>query len=81
MSETKSEQHEPAASAGVAERCEACGDVFSCGAATGNCWCSEVLLSDDMLASLRERYGHCLCRACLERFAQADSNKDAQDKV
>ncbi len=56
-----------------AERCEACGEEFKCGAtALTGCWCSEIKVSEAMLAELRERYQHCLCRACLERFAEAE---------
>lgn len=62
------------------ETCEACGNVFSCGASLAGCWCSEVKLTDEVRAQLRERYQHCLCRSCLERFAKADSNKDGQDR-
>jgi hypothetical protein len=49
--------------------CEACGAAFSCGAALSGCWCAEVTLTEEVRAGLRERYGGCLCRACLERFA------------
>jgi hypothetical protein len=47
--------------------CEACGQTFTCGAALGSCWCSEVELSDSARAELRARYEKCLCRACLEK--------------
>ncbi len=78
MSETKLESHglEPVSSTPVAERCEACGSVFSCRARLDGCWCSEVKLTDDTLANLRERYGHCLCRSCLERFAESEKQKN-----
>ena len=50
-------------------RCEACGEVFTCGAGLKGCWCMEIELSAAVRAKLRERYRNCLCRACLERFA------------
>jgi hypothetical protein len=49
--------------------CEACGEEFTCGATLAGCWCTEVKLTDEARASLRERYRKCLCRACLEREA------------
>ncbi|HYY58827.1 MAG TPA: cysteine-rich CWC family protein [Pyrinomonadaceae bacterium] len=52
--------------------CEACGNAFTCGATLAGCWCTEVEVSERLRAQLRERYQHCLCRPCLERFAEAD---------
>ncbi len=49
--------------------CEACGEKFVCGATLAGCWCSEVKLSEEARAELKERYKGCLCRNCLERFA------------
>jgi hypothetical protein len=74
MSLQKSNQLSVPASCDV-ERCEACGGEFTCGAMLAGCWCSEVKLSDALLAELRERYQHCLCRACLEQFAGENSNR------
>ncbi len=50
--------------------CEACGEVFTCGAGLTGCWCSEIKLSHETLTELRSRYRNCLCRSCLEQFAQ-----------
>jgi hypothetical protein len=52
--------------------CEACGARFACGAELSGCWCVEVKLTEHVREGLRERYGSCLCRACLERFAADD---------
>jgi hypothetical protein len=49
--------------------CEACGQNFNCGAALAGCWCVEIKLSDAARQELRTRYQRCLCRACLESFA------------
>lgn len=49
------------------QKCEACGDMFVCGATITGCWCTEVKLSDEVRAELRKRYERCLCRKCLER--------------
>ncbi|MBC7910945.1 MAG: cysteine-rich CWC family protein [Pyrinomonadaceae bacterium] len=57
------------------ERCEACGSEFTCGARLKGCWCSEIKLNDAVRAGLRERYEHCLCRACLEQFAEKESKQ------
>lgn len=58
------------------EICEACGAQFSCGAKLAGCWCSEVQLTDALRAELRERYQHCLCRACLESFAESNRKSE-----
>jgi len=54
-----------------ARNCEACGQPFHCGASLGGCWCFQIKLSPDVRKLLRERYRACLCRACLEQFAEA----------
>jgi hypothetical protein len=55
--------------------CEACGAPFSCGAQLAGCWCAEVELTEEARGSLRARYSHCLCRACLERVASGGGEK------
>ena len=82
MSESnlKTQQSPQTCAPQAAETCEACGELFSCGAKLAGCWCSEVQLTDALRAELRERYQQCLCRACLEKFAGEDSNRDGQDK-
>ena len=54
---------------GAPETCAACGEKFVCGAALESCWCSEVKVSEETRAKLKERYKGCLCPTCLERFA------------
>lgn len=54
----------------AAETCEACGEKFVCGATLKGCWCKEVKLSEATRAELKARYKGCLCRACLEKFAE-----------
>ena len=58
---------------GVPETCAACGEKFVCGATLAGCWCSEVKLSEETRAKLKERYKGCLCRACLEKFAASNA--------
>ena len=53
--------------------CEACGQEFECGASLKGCWCGEVKLDDSAREQLRALYRRCLCRACLERFASAQT--------
>ena len=50
--------------------CEACGEVFTCGASLTGCWCMKVKVSGEARVRLRERYTKCICRACLEREAK-----------
>ena len=51
------------------KRCESCGQEFSCGASVFGCWCSEIELTDETRAELKQRYRDCLCRDCLEKLA------------
>lgn len=51
--------------------CERCGQRFTCEASLAGCWCEEIKLSKAASAELRRRYGDCLCRPCLESFAEA----------
>ena len=52
--------------------CEACGAPFTCGAKLSGCWCSEIKLSDETRAELKNRYRRCLCRQCLEQLAERE---------
>ncbi len=56
------------------QTCEACGQPFVCGATLTGCWCTEIKLTDAHRAALKTKYTHCLCRSCLEQFAQTDPN-------
>lgn len=50
--------------------CESCGGEFVCGAAITGCWCTEIKLSDETRADLRNKFDRCLCRNCLEALAK-----------
>jgi hypothetical protein len=55
-----------------ASTCEACGESFSCGAASPTgCWCQEVTVAAEARDELRQQYSKCLCRPCLERAADS----------
>lgn len=60
--------------------CEACGEVFTCGATLLVCWCAEINLSEATRAHLRSRYQNCLCRACLENFAKGEKNNGEKEE-
>jgi hypothetical protein len=62
-------------------KCEACGNSFTCGATLSGCWCTEVKLSEQAQTELRARYQGCLCRECLERFAEADQQETISDAI
>lgn len=49
--------------------CELCGSTFTCGS-DGECWCSEIQLSDDALAELQREADDCVCPRCLATFAE-----------
>ena len=53
--------------------CEACGDLFTCGAKLSGCWCSEIRLTDETRAELKARYRGCLCKECLEKIAVSEA--------
>ncbi|HEX8846904.1 MAG TPA: cysteine-rich CWC family protein [Pyrinomonadaceae bacterium] len=60
--------------------CEACGETFTCGAGLSGCWCAEIELSEATRAELRERYRSCLCRSCLENYAESEKNNDEKEE-
>jgi hypothetical protein len=63
-----------------ASTCEACGASFTCGAMLAGCWCAEIKLSEATRAKLRERYQNCLCRACLENYAEGVKNNGEEKR-
>jgi hypothetical protein len=50
------------------KRCSKCGLPFDCGGLLG-CWCRDIRLDPAALSALRQQFGDCLCRACLETYA------------
>jgi chorismate-pyruvate lyase len=50
--------------------CPRCGGAFRCGVKDEVCACSDLVLSDELQAHLRERYTGCLCLGCLRRLAE-----------
>ena len=47
------------------KECEACGEMFDCGAPELGCWCEDVKLASESTAQLRARHSDCLCPRCL----------------
>ena len=60
--------------------CEACGAAFTCGATIAGCWCAEVKLSEAARATLRARYRSCLCRVCLENYAEVEARDGEKEE-
>ncbi len=60
--------------------CEACGEQFVCGASLSSCWCQEIKLSESARGELRARYERCLCRACLENYAEVEKNNGEKEE-
>ena len=52
-------------------RCPRCGKAFHCGAQGATCECTQVQLNDALRAELQQRYGDCLCVACLRALQVA----------
>lgn len=48
--------------------CPRCEEGFGCGAKTGGCWCSDVVLDDRTRADLATFYNGCLCPKCLQQI-------------
>ena len=57
----------------AAETCEACGEKFVCGATLAGCWCKKVKLSEAARDALKQKYKGCVCRTCLEKFAESEA--------
>ena len=54
----------------AAASCPRCGAHFHCGVNDSTpCACSTLQLSAAQLTELRQRYGDCLCLACLTRLS------------
>lgn len=56
--------------------CEACGNEFSCSAASGSCWCFDVEVAPKDLLAVEKIYDNCLCRACLSKISSEFTDKD-----
>lgn len=49
--------------------CQSCHEDFTCGAGLTGCWCMEIKLDSSARAKMREQFRDCLCRNCLESYA------------
>jgi Cysteine-rich CWC len=49
--------------------CASCGETFGCGAKLEGCWCTEVTLSEEILAGIAKEFNGCLCPKCLLKVA------------
>ena len=56
--------------------CESCGEVFSCGANLGKCWCFSLAIPNENLAQLKEQFKRCLCSNCLEKYSQKPQSNE-----
>ncbi len=67
----------PAPSAPVPDTvlCPRCGSGFQCSAKAGGCWCSNVMVSDQVRADMSAFYNGCLCRACLQTLEDSRPSK------
>jgi hypothetical protein len=55
--------------ASTQKKCQACGEMFACGAPEPGCWCENVKLTSEAAAQLRARHTDCLCPRCLAAAA------------
>jgi hypothetical protein len=63
----------------AAQKCEACGQEFRCGASLTGCWCWRAELTAAARAQLRARYRDCLCPTCLASWAAGAPAKEASE--
>jgi hypothetical protein len=49
--------------------CQSCNEDFICGAGLTGCWCMEIKLDASARAKMRQQFRDCLCRHCLESYA------------
>ena len=50
--------------------CEGCGAKFTCGAKDiEHCFCNKIILSEEVIEQIKQKYIRCLCDACLNKFA------------
>jgi hypothetical protein len=54
--------------------CESCGAEFTCSAGQETCWCFDVKVEPEELASIKENYKNCLCSKCLNKFNESRSD-------
>lgn len=66
ISETKT------SNCGEPEICEACGELFDCGAKSDRCWCSQIPLTAETTKELSQKFKRCLCRRCLAEFGKSN---------
>jgi hypothetical protein len=69
------------------KRCSKCNSEFDCfvlqSAAEKDCneqrgcWCEELFIEIETLKKLREEFDNCLCRECLNGYANKDSSSPA----
>jgi cysteine-rich CWC protein len=57
--------------ASTQKKCEACGEMFTCGAPEPGCWCEAAKLTSEAAAQLRAHHTDCLCPRCLAAAAGA----------
>lgn len=57
------------------KKCEACGEMFDCGAPESGCWCEDVKVGSAAAAELRERFSDCVCPRCLVAAAEGGASK------
>jgi hypothetical protein len=51
------------------QKCEACKELFTCGASIFGCWCTKIKLSKETLKELQSSYKSCLCQNCLTKLS------------
>jgi hypothetical protein len=61
--------------------CESCGKEFSCGMSLRGCWCSEVELTDETRAELKQQFRDCLCRECLVKHSASSPTELSHSDV
>jgi hypothetical protein len=53
-------------------QCELCGAQFECGMGGLDCWCANIRLTAENLATLRQLAKDCVCPECLTKLANGN---------
>lgn len=63
------------------KQCSKCGVSFTCQNEADGCWCQQIELKKETLATLKRSYENCLCLPCLQSFENKKQNKTPGNNI